>query len=97
MDKFKLLGEKEITLQLAQNLCTNISFLTLEEYTKCLKEKELHKSLQIIYEIYDKGYSVMDILDNYFTFIKTTSLLSENQKYNFCNFIRVVLVFSTCS
>ena len=93
MDKFKLLGEKEITLQLAQNLCTNISFLTLEEYTKCLKEKELHKSLQIIYEIYDKGYSVMDILDNYFTFIKTTSLLSENQKYNFipiiCKYITI--------
>lgn len=81
MEKFKLLGETNITLKLAQQLCTNISFLLFEEFTTLVKNRELNNAIQIMYSIHDKGYSVMDILDNYFTFIKTTALFSEDQKY----------------
>ena len=80
MEKFKLLGEK-ITIQLAIQLCSNISFLSFEEYTNFIKNKNHNMAIQIIYEIYDKGYSVMDILDNYFLFIKSTTILNEEQKY----------------
>ena len=31
--------------------------------------------------IFDKGYSVMDILDSYFQFIKINSVLEEEKKY----------------
>jgi DNA polymerase III delta prime subunit len=93
MEKFKLLGEKTITLQLAQQLCTNISFFTFEEYTTLIKNKELNNAIQLIYEIYDRGYSVMDIFDNYFIFVKSTTLLSEEQKYNvipiICKYITI--------
>ena len=41
----------------------------------------------LIYEIYDKGYSVMDILDNYFIFVKNTNILNEEQKYKIIPFI----------
>jgi DNA polymerase III delta prime subunit len=86
MEKFKLLNEK-ITLQLAVQLCSNISFLTFEEYTKLILEKKMKESIKLIYEIYDKGYSVMDILDNYFIFIKNSTILTEEQKYNVIPFI----------
>ena len=47
----------------------------------------------MLYSIYDKGYSVMDILDNYFLFIKITDMLTETQKYNIipiiCKYISV--------
>jgi DNA polymerase III delta prime subunit len=86
MEKFKLLNKK-ITLQLAVQLCSNISFLTFEEYTKLILEKKLKESIKLIYEIYDKGYSVMDILDNYFIFIKNSTILNEEQKYNVIPFI----------
>jgi DNA polymerase III gamma/tau subunit len=78
MEKFKLLN-RNITLELANQICTNISFLTFVKYTESLKNKDLNKSISILYEIYDKGYSVMDILDNYFLFVKTTQLLNENE------------------
>jgi DNA polymerase III delta prime subunit len=81
MEKFKLLNQ-HITLQLAVKLCSNISFLIFEEYTQLILDKNLKKSLALIYEICDKGYSVMDILDNYFIFIKTTTMLNDEQKYN---------------
>ena len=92
MEKFKLLNEK-ITLELAIQLCSNISFLIFEEYTNLILNKKLEESINLIYEIYDKGYSVMDILDNYFIFIKTTSILNEEQKYKIipymCKYISI--------
>lgn len=80
MEKFKLLGQP-ITLDIANQLCSNISFLTFESYTRFVLQQDLIQAIRIIYDVYDNGYSVMDILDNYFTFIKATNMLSEDQKY----------------
>jgi DNA polymerase III delta prime subunit len=92
MEKFKLIGEK-ITYSLANNLCSNISFLRLEKYTIMIKNKQLDDAIALIYQIYDKGYSVMDILDNYFLFVKTTNVLNEDEKYkiipHICKYITV--------
>jgi len=47
-----------------------------------------------LYVIYDQGYSVMDILDNYFTFVKITSLIDEDLKYEIIPFIcKYITVF----
>jgi DNA polymerase III delta prime subunit len=92
MEKFKLLGEK-ITLEFAVKLCSNISFYTLEEYTKLVKENKLEESLTVIYDLFDRGYSVMDILDNYFIYIKYTNILTEDEKYKvipcICKYIKI--------
>jgi DNA polymerase III delta prime subunit len=86
MEKFKLLNEK-ITLNYAHQLCCNISFIMFEEYTTYIKQKNIQKAIKLIYEIYDKGYSVMDILDNYFLFIKSTNILNEDEKYKIIPYI----------
>jgi len=86
MEKFKLLNEP-ITIQNAIQLCTNISFITFEEYTNYIKQKQLNSAIKLIYQIYDKGYSVMDILDNYFIFIKHTTILTEDEKYKIIPYI----------
>ena len=92
MEKFKLLNEP-ITLDIAISVCTNISFVTFEQYTTFLKNGELSAGILLLYSIYDKGYSVMDILDNYFLFVKFTRLLTETQKYDIvpiiCKYITV--------
>jgi DNA polymerase III delta prime subunit len=86
MEKFKLLGET-ITLDLAIKLCSNISFYTLEDYTNLIKENKLDEALTLIYELHDRGYSVMDILDNYFLFVKQCVSLNEDEKYKIIPFI----------
>jgi DNA polymerase III delta prime subunit len=86
MEKFKLLGQK-ITFNLATQLCSNISFLSFEEYTNYIINKNRKMAIKVIYEIYDKGYSVMDILDNYFLYIKNSKILLEDQKYNIIPYI----------
>lgn len=92
MEKFKLLNQP-ITLDLANAVCTNISFVIFEKYNFYLKEKNLKDAIKLLYDIYDKGYSVMDILDNYFLFVKITTNLSEDEKYRIipliCKYITI--------
>lgn len=90
LEKFKLLNihidEKKV-----KEICTNISFYEFEKYTnEWFINKNITASLDIIYQIYKKGYSVMDILDAYFTFIKITTILDENIKYKI---IKVILKY----
>lgn len=87
LEKFSLLNEK-ITLDIAKKICTNISFYDFERYTNAwYVDKSLKKSVDIIYDIYDKGYSVMDILDSYFQFIKICNIIDETNKYKIIHHI----------
>ncbi len=92
MEKFLLLNQP-ITFELANMLCSNISFVIFEEYTNYIIQGELNKAIGLVYDLVDKGYSVMDVLDNYFMFIKITNMLSEEQKYNIipciCKYITI--------
>jgi len=92
MEKCKLINIP-ITLEIAQNVCTNISFAAFESYTHHLIDKQLVEAIHVMHSIYEKGYSVMDILDNYFLFIKITNILTENQKYKIipliCKYITI--------
>jgi len=92
MEKFLLL-KQPINLELANMLCSNISFIIFEEYTNYIINGELKKAIGLVYDLVDKGYSVMDILDNYFMFVKSTNMLSEEQKYNIipciCKYITI--------
>tara|TARA_B100001287_G_C22571404_1_gene476410 strand:- start:27 stop:977 length:951 start_codon:yes stop_codon:yes gene_type:complete len=96
LEKFKLLNisidEKKV-----KEICTNISFYEFENYTKAWYiEKNLQKSIKLIYSIYNKGYSVMDILDSYFSFIKITNIIEEEVKYKIIIFIlKYIAVFHT--
>lgn len=80
IEKFKLYNKK-ITLEVVMKLCFDISYIILTDYTNCVLKNDLCDALNIIYSICEKGYSVIDILDSYYSFVKTTNVLSEEQKY----------------
>ena len=87
LEKFKLLN-CNIGTKKVKEICTNISFYEFEHYTNYwLKDKNLEKAIEKIYDIYKKGYSVMDILDNYFIFIKITDIIDEKTKYKIIKII----------
>jgi DNA polymerase III delta prime subunit len=92
MEKCKLLNT-EITMDVAKSICANISFSIFQEYTENVKKKNLINAIELFYSIYDKGFSVIDILDNYFLFIKSTSMLTEEEKYKIipllCKYITI--------
>uniref|UniRef100_A0A6C0E6M8 AAA+ ATPase domain-containing protein n=1 Tax=viral metagenome TaxID=1070528 RepID=A0A6C0E6M8_9ZZZZ len=80
MEKLKLIN-RVVDLEIAMNLCTTISFQILQEYTELIRNGDINNAVQKMYSVYDQGYSVMDILDNYFLFVKTTETIDEIHKY----------------
>jgi len=86
LEKFKLL-EKNIDLEIANKVCTNIVFSDFTKYTNLCKKNSIPEAIIIINNIFNKGYSVMDILDNYFLYVKYTNLFSETEKYNIISLI----------
>lgn len=94
LEKIHIFGQTtELTLECVQKLCSNISYFQFEQYIKHLKNNELKHAILILNEIYDYGYSVIDILDYLFMFIKTTGLLTEEEKYKIipylCKYITI--------
>lgn len=87
LEKFSLI-DKEITLDMAKKICTNISYYDFEHYTTAwYKNQSIVEAYKIINSILEKGYSVMDILDSYFHFIKISSQINEIDKYKIIRYI----------
>ena len=86
LEKFKLL-DQVITLDLAMEICTNITFITFDKYINLLTNNEINEAICIFYNLHEQGYSVMDILDNFFLYIKTTTNILEQQKFDVIPFI----------
>lgn len=76
-----------------KKICTTISFHHFEKYLFHLKNNELSSAIKILYEVHEYGYSVIDILDFFFSFVKKTQSLTETQKYNIipilCEYITI--------
>jgi DNA polymerase III gamma/tau subunit len=64
---------------LCRQLCSTISSHKFENYISCLEQGKLTEAISELYAIYDQGYSVIDILDYFFAFLKTSSLSEEIQ------------------
>lgn len=92
MEKIFILGRR-IDISLCKMICSEVNYNHFELYINYLHNKELHCAIQVLYNISSLGYSVVDIYDYLFTFIKETNLLTEKQKYSlvplFCDYITI--------
>ena len=92
LEKLHILRQP-ITLELCKNICSNISVQQFEKYIECLQRRELKPAIDILYNIHDYGYSVIDILDYFFAFIKITTRIDEETKYKIipvlCKYITI--------
>ena len=92
IEKIYIYG-KHVDLELCKNICSSISFNTFEKYIDSIRNNQLQNAIRILYDIHDYGYSVIDILDYFFTFIKQTETIEEDIKYQIipliCKYITV--------
>ena len=91
LEKFKLL-KQPINLQLAHKVCTNILFINFDKFSNYCKNNNINAAIKIIFEIYNQGFSVMDILDNYFIYIKLTNSIDEDLKFQI---IKIICTYIT--
>ena len=86
LEKIYILG-KPVNMDLVHKMCSNISYVQFDNYISKLRLHDLNGAIKILYEIYDYGYSVIDILDYFFTYVKFTNNLEEVEKYRVLPFL----------
>ena len=85
--------KRPVDIEFCKKICSIISFRQFENYMDLLKRKQLTDAIDILNGIYDYGYSVIDILDYFFSFIKATPVIDEDIKYRIipllCKYITI--------
>ena len=83
---------------ITEDLCRSL-FLTrihqsFQDYLAAMRQNDLRESIRIMYSIVANGYSMVDIFDAFFKFVKITDLVSEKEKYEIvkilCNYITII-------
>lgn len=95
LEKMKILNIS-VTKDVCRDLITDISFRQFEKYIEHIRARQMDCAIHIIYEIYDYGYSVIDVLEYMFAFIKITNVLSETEKYAIIPLLcKYITIFNT--
>ena len=93
LEKIFIYTAKTIDLETCKQLCSNISMRPFEDFIKYMRQQNISDSLALFYNYYDHGYSVIDILEFFFCFIKQTPLLEQLEKYKItkilCKYITI--------
>ena len=83
-----------ISLEICRSLFLERIFQSFQTYLKLLQQGDLRGSIQVMYSILQNGYSVVDIFDYFFQFIKNCLELNETHKYEIvkwlCHYITIV-------
>lgn len=97
LEKFKLFG-KPVSLEDAYQMCTNISFQFFDKYLLAVENGNLSEGIEIMNELIETGYSVIDVLDTFFLYMKSNHccLVDEGKKYNVIALIcKYIIYFNT--
>ena len=93
INKLKLLNE-DIDMDKIHLICTHINYHFFDEYTKLwFTERDLKNASEKILYLTELGYSVMDVLESYFMYIKNISWLDTEYKFKMfpiiCKYINI--------
>lgn len=82
LQKIQLIGE-EINMNNISNVVTHINFNEFYEYFEFLKKEDFYSAISILTNLIYNGYSVIDILDSIYIYLKQSIKidLSEKNKY----------------
>jgi DNA polymerase III delta prime subunit len=79
IDKIKLFYSTQTTTngeivtvnsEMVHQLCANIQYIIYKNYFLLVLDKNLKGAIDVLYDLHDKGFSVIDILDNMFEYSK---------------------------
>jgi DNA polymerase III delta prime subunit len=93
LEKIYIFGEP-VNIISCKKICSTISFQEFETYIDRLTNHDLSGAIDVLYSIHDYGYSVIDILDYFFAFIKITNSMNDETKYKIIPFLcKYITVF----
>lgn len=81
LEKCSLYTSEIIDVDTLTSLICNIHSITFDNFSRCLKNGDLLHASEILLDLYHSGYSVIDILDNYFAYVSKTNMYNDEDKY----------------
>jgi len=78
IDKIKLIRPSIITHEVVLQLCTNIQYDLYKKYFERAIEGNHTEAIDVLYGLYDSGFSVIDILENMFEYVKLFNMEGMN-------------------
>jgi len=72
--------------------CTIINIEKIKGYFNLVKSKKINEGYNYLLEIVENGYSVIDILNELYLFVKITNILNEEEKYKCFKIISAYIV-----
>ena len=92
LEKLYLHGEY-IDINTCKLVCNCISVSSFESYIDAFNRKDIVTAVKILQKLYHSGYSVIDIFDYFFTFLKNTETVDDEIKYkiipHLCKYIMI--------
>ena len=78
-----MLAELPMTKANMNLLCDGISYATLERYTEHCKAQDYASAIHLIAELHERGFSIIDIFDEYYQYVKFVdeSVIQQESKY----------------
>jgi replication-associated recombination protein RarA len=93
LEKYKIINIP-ITKTYIEQTTTDIHYQVFESYTSSIMKRDTPESVAIITQLYSDGYSIMDILDAYYEFIKKKEL-DPDFKYKLIKTIcKYIIIFN---
>jgi DNA polymerase III delta prime subunit len=72
--------------------CTIINIEKIKGYFNIVKSKKINEGYNYLLDIVENGYSVIDILNELYFFVKITNILNEEEKYKCFKIISAYIV-----
>ena len=97
LEKLKLLDEDIIDYKLVKKVCSHICFDNFKRYTKeWYGNKNLKGAIQEVLNLFHLGYSLVDIFENYFLYVKYCNDIENSIKFKILPFIcKYTTIFQT--
>ena len=95
LEKFKLI-QIPITVECVYHLCTDIKHELFDTFTSHILSHDRIKAIKTITAIQQDGYSVIDILEFYFLYLKISPLYDDHIKYKMIQILcKYITIFNT--
>lgn len=87
LEGFRLL-QQDINNEIIFDICSHVNFSKMSLYFQYLKENKIDEGIQILFDLYHDGFSVMDILDSIFNYVKMEQVnIDEEIKYKLIKYL----------
>ena len=92
LEKIQIYNEK-VDLNVVIKLCTSVSYEDFFKYTEYCKKNDLNNALNCIFNIKNNCYSIIDILDIYYYYIKNCNNITDEFKYKIIKLISEYITY----